>query len=213
MKNAVIDTATGYVKRWGFTDFTADGNFDGVTETQVALNDEAVPVADIPLHYNKIVGGDFVEMTQPEKDAVDAVMPTNGVQRINAMAEQTISGSAFQSVFGGVWTPRPLKAGEYVLAVTFEMKLDSAAVWGASGPSKSAQMQLELNGAEIQQWLWPHDRYNGHAFIAGRAFVEGAQPTFNLLARALATGSQDIQVRNARMQIQPAAPPQVETDV
>lgn len=213
MKNAVIDTATGYVKRWGFADFTTDGTFDGATETQVVLNDEAVPVADIPLHYNKIVGGDFVEMTQPEKDAVDAVMPTNGVQRINAMAEQTITGSAFQSVFGGVRTPRPLKAGEYVLAVTFEMKLATPAVWGAGGPSKAAQVQLLLNGTEIQQWLWPHDRYNGHAFIAGRAFAEGAQPTFDLQARALAAGSEDIQVRNARMQIQPAAPPQVETDV
>ncbi len=33
MQQVVIDTATSIVKRHGFTDFSSDGSFNGVTET------------------------------------------------------------------------------------------------------------------------------------------------------------------------------------
>jgi hypothetical protein len=67
--NAVTDNATGAVIKWGFTDFV--GDYDAATQSVVALNDGAVPVEGVPLYYQKVVTGDFVEMSAAEKSAVD----------------------------------------------------------------------------------------------------------------------------------------------
>ncbi|UCC72336.1 MAG: hypothetical protein JSV86_18510 [Gemmatimonadota bacterium] len=73
-QNAVVDTVNGYVKRYGFCDFTGDGSFDAATETQEALSDATRPPDGVPLRYLKIVAGAFVEMTTPEKATIDAVL-------------------------------------------------------------------------------------------------------------------------------------------
>jgi len=73
-RNAVTDTALGYVKRHGWCDFLADGGFDALTETQAALNDETLPPAGVLLRYVKVVAGAFVEMDAGEKATVDAAL-------------------------------------------------------------------------------------------------------------------------------------------
>ena len=72
MRNAVTDNAVLSVLRYGATDFTTDGSFNGATQTQVALNPGTQPPAGVQLSHVKVVAGDFVEMTAPEKAAVDA---------------------------------------------------------------------------------------------------------------------------------------------
>ncbi len=72
MPKAVIHTATGAVLRYGYCDFSTDGTFDPATQTQVDVTEGSVPLANIPLYYNKIVGGLFVEMSAAQKAAVDA---------------------------------------------------------------------------------------------------------------------------------------------
>lgn len=72
MRKAVINTATGAVIRYGYCDFSTDGSFDGATQTQVDLNEDSNRIPDIPIYHNKIVAGGFAEMSQAEKDAVDA---------------------------------------------------------------------------------------------------------------------------------------------
>jgi len=69
MKKAVIDTATGAVIKWGFTDFLND--YNASTQSIVDLNEGAVPPEGTPDYYCKIVSGEFVEMTAGEKTAVD----------------------------------------------------------------------------------------------------------------------------------------------
>jgi hypothetical protein len=68
--NALTDNATGAVLRYGYSEFTGDPDYDAGTMTQVALNDGAQPVTDLPLYYQKIVAGNFVEMSAAEKSAV-----------------------------------------------------------------------------------------------------------------------------------------------
>lgn len=68
MYNAVVHNQTGSVRKYGFCDFS--GEFDPQTESQVALTEGAIPPTE--LRYCKVSGGGFVEMTQEEKDAVDA---------------------------------------------------------------------------------------------------------------------------------------------
>lgn len=73
-RNAVTDTATGYVKRHGFCDFTTDGSFDPGTETQAAVADDTEPPAGVPLYHVKVAAGLFAEMAAGEKTAVDAAL-------------------------------------------------------------------------------------------------------------------------------------------
>ncbi len=67
-RNAVVHQTLLYCKSYGATDFT--GSFDAGTYQQVSLNPGQHPVVQ-PLEHNKVVAGDFVEMTQGEKDAAD----------------------------------------------------------------------------------------------------------------------------------------------
>jgi len=73
-KNAVVDAALAYLKRWGWCDFTGDGTFNPATETQLALNDDTQPPANVPDYYIKVVAGDLVEMAPAEKLAVDTAL-------------------------------------------------------------------------------------------------------------------------------------------
>jgi hypothetical protein len=67
-RNAVVHQTLLYCKSYGATDFT--GSFDAGVYQQVSLNPGQHPVVQ-PLEHNKVVSGDFVEMTQGEKDAAD----------------------------------------------------------------------------------------------------------------------------------------------
>jgi hypothetical protein len=71
-RNAVVDSVLGYVKRHGWCDFLTDGSFDAGTETQLPLNEDTEPPANVPRYYTKVVAGDLVEMSPAEKAIVDA---------------------------------------------------------------------------------------------------------------------------------------------
>jgi len=73
-KNAVTSAALGYLKRWGFCDFTTDGSFNPGTETQQLIDDGAEPPAGVPNYYVKVAAGLLVEMTAPEKSAIDVAL-------------------------------------------------------------------------------------------------------------------------------------------
>ena len=78
--NCVTDTALLYVKRHGVTDWSVQPSFKPTTETYTA-NCGAL-VANIPIYYNKVVGGVCVEQTAQEKvdtvdDRADAVDTAN----------------------------------------------------------------------------------------------------------------------------------------
>lgn len=75
-REAVIDTATGSVKRIGREGFATSDDFDGGTETVVALNDTTDFVAGVLIKHHKVVTLVLTEMTQGEKDTVDATFPT-----------------------------------------------------------------------------------------------------------------------------------------
>ena len=68
--NAVTNTATGGLLRYGACDFLNDGQFKGATETYTTNVGKRLNT--VPKKYHKISLGIFAEMTQPEKDAVDA---------------------------------------------------------------------------------------------------------------------------------------------
>jgi hypothetical protein len=69
-RNVVTDDALGYVKRWGYVDFTSTLE-QGESQEAVAdfvLFDTVVP------KYCKVVSGELAEMNQTEKDAVDVAL-------------------------------------------------------------------------------------------------------------------------------------------
>ena len=73
-RNAVTDTALGYVRRHGYCDFLTDGSFDPGSETQAALSGDEPAPDGVPLHYVKVAAGVLVEMTVPEKAAIDVAL-------------------------------------------------------------------------------------------------------------------------------------------
>lgn len=86
MRKAVIHTATGAVLRHGFCDFASDGSFKPATETQVDLNENSLPTAGVPLYHHKVDSGDFIEMSQGEKDAVDAAREAQLAAKLDGSA-------------------------------------------------------------------------------------------------------------------------------
>lgn len=68
-KYALTSNLTGSVRRYGVTDFT--GTFNPADFTQYVLNDSTSFVSGVATYYHKVVAGDLVEMTAPEKAAVD----------------------------------------------------------------------------------------------------------------------------------------------
>ena len=90
--NAVIDNTIGYVKRWGYSDFSSTLQ---TGETQVALN-EGASLAVEPFYYNKVVAGEFVELSQSEKDAVDAAHEAEDTAELKGAVriERVVSSAA-----------------------------------------------------------------------------------------------------------------------
>lgn len=68
-KYAVTSNLTGSVRKYGVTDFT--GTFNPADFTQFVLNDSTSFVPGVATYYHKVIAGDLVEMTAPEKAAVD----------------------------------------------------------------------------------------------------------------------------------------------
>jgi len=67
-RNAVVNTATGAVLRYGFSDFLTD--YDPATDAIVPLEWSATPIKGVYLGYQKIENDYFVEMSEAEKAAV-----------------------------------------------------------------------------------------------------------------------------------------------
>ena len=63
MRNAVVDSASGAVKRHGRTDFSVANDFDALIETQVALNEGTIPPDGVPLDQIEVVNGNFAVMS------------------------------------------------------------------------------------------------------------------------------------------------------
>lgn len=211
MRNAVTDTATGYVKRYGNTDFSTHGGWSPGTETQTQINDGATPPVGVPLYHVKLVTGspfsDFAEMTTPEKDAVDAVRPVSLIQRKTRMALQTINSfPAWVSVFATPWVNElyPLTAGDWVFDCVFGVKLDSASVWGAAGPDVAVQARLVLNGSPVEgaAWIHPFDTFQGFSFSGSKSFAEGALPDIDLQIRSVPSAV-DVSVQGVRIELRP----------
>ncbi len=217
MKNAVVQNATGSVLQFGFPDFTdlnANPYFNPVTMSQVQVQDDAtVPVVNgtpVPLKYVKVVSGQFVEMTALEKSAVDTATPTSSVQRILTPGETIVtSGHAsdattgFASVLGGVKTSRPLTAGDYQLAVTFEMSLTGNAIWDNNGPRSAAQARLLWNGSELQSWVGPLAFYSTFSALLGAQLSEGSTPTIDLQVRRFGLAGVSVRARRVRIELAP----------
>lgn len=217
MKNAVVQNSTGSVLQFGFGDFTdvnANPYFNPATMSQVQVQDAAtVPVVNgvpVPLKYVKVVSTQFVEMTALEKAAVDAVTPTSAVQRI-LFANETIvtSGHAsdattgFATVIGGVKTSSPLVAGDYQLAVTFEMSLVANAIWDNNGPRSAAQARLLWNGSELQSWVAPLAFYTTFSAILGAQLADGSTPTIDLQIRRFGLAGMNVRARRVRIELAP----------
>ncbi len=69
---AVTLTSTGQLLRW--TSGDTDPSFDAATETSNALSAPVVIAAGVPQKYYKVSAGVAVEMSQAEKDVVDATV-------------------------------------------------------------------------------------------------------------------------------------------
>ncbi len=201
--NATTDTALGYVKRiWS----SSDPQFDGGTETQDALNAPPALALGVPLHHHKVAANLVVEMTGPEKAAVDGARPTRAVQEHNHQAEVTKDGTSSQSVFAEPFTAKPLLAGRYELTVTAELKMDAAATWGAGGPDRTAEMILSLDGTEIAPLYNPHTRYALLPFVGSLDFDLGDAPVFDIKINTLGA-SADVKARRMRMTLKPIEVP------
>lgn len=205
MRNAVIKTATGSVVATGYTDFTSQLK---AGEEQVAVNPGAIEIEGVSLRYQKIVGGEFVEMTESEKGIVDASTPVAVVQRKTGSPELVVANggtdaaTGFASAIGGVITSRPLKAGDYQLLVTFEMAMVANATWGATGPDRAAQARLLWNGVEIATWINPFAFYSAFSVVAGDTLAEGFQPTIDLQVRRFGNAG-SARIRRVRLELAP----------
>lgn len=100
MRNAVIDTATGAVKRFGHCDFSVGADFNPATETQVAIGEGAAPIFGLPHRHMKIANGLLIEMTQGEKDAADGATVF-----VTARLHQAITLYGREVILLADWTP------------------------------------------------------------------------------------------------------------
>lgn len=99
MANAVTSDSLLYVLRWGEEDFAASGQVPAGF-SQVALNIGASPAVE-PDRHNGVTAGEFVELTQPQKDAADAdyiaQSSTPGVEPGNIVEYASIDGGQSDS--------------------------------------------------------------------------------------------------------------------
>lgn len=127
--NAVTDISTGAVIKWGYVDFT--GDYDTDEQIQVALNDGATPVADVPLYYQKIVSGEFVEMTSTEKEAVDdeGISPEDAHEflSLGAFASYKLDTENYDSWYTCLTTGGDLQDGVLAANTLYALPLDLGA--------------------------------------------------------------------------------------
>lgn len=210
MRNAVVDTATGALKRVGATDFTTHSDWNPGTETQLAISESAVLSQLILRRHHKVVAGDLVEMTAPEKAAADLAIPTSAIQAKNRVGAQIINNAAFQSVFLVPWSTqmRPLVGGWYTLTAVFSMRLTAPAVWGAAGADRAALARLTLNTNTIAEWTRPFDGPFTCLYRAGRVLADGATPVIDLEVRTAGTLA-DVEIENVRLFIERSEAPSI----
>lgn len=220
MRNARIHTATGYVKEYGYTDYTQDPTFNPAVESQVEITEGTSPPDGIPLQHVKVVVpaptvdnptplGEFATMTAPEIAAVDLIFPVRIVQRKSKTAETVVTtgdtdaGGGWASVLGGSATCRPVIAANYQLLVSLDLSLVANAVWGASGPNKTAQARLTMDGTEIATWVHPFTTYETKDVTLGAALAQGAAPVFDIQIRRFGPGPASVRARRVRIEIGP----------
>lgn len=156
-RKAVIDTATGAVKRYGYCDFASESVFDAGTETEVSLDVGTAPAASVLRHHNKIVASVFVEMEQAEKDAADLsadVLPDKFRSAAEARIPGTVTLAAPPALIDGLIL-RPdamlLNTKRAHVRITCSLKTDGA----------GAVIRFNENGVEIDSWVLP-DTLNVH---------------------------------------------------
>lgn len=151
--NAVTDNATGAVLKYGYTDFI--GDYDPATQTIVALAEESLPVTGVPLYYQKIVSGLFVEMTDAEKEAVDAAgisptLPSEWVSAGSAIKVGTDNYDCFYSSFSskGNLTTGAIVAGTLYalpLITPLDLRIDRIGINVTTGATGSARLGIYKN--------------------------------------------------------------------
>lgn len=212
MATALITVATGSVVGWGEEDLTGRA---GAGQSVVTLQTGAAPPAGVPRKYLKVVAGLFVEMTAPEKAAVDLVFPVRKVLRASRAAELTATtgnadpGNGWVSAFSAPLQSPPLEAGEYQLSVSFELALLAAAAWNGSGAASGAQARLLMNGSEIGTWIWPFDTYTRQVGVFSAAQAAGAAPVFDFQIRR-AGAAATARARKIVLTIKPIGSPDVD---
>ena len=212
MATALITVATGSVVGWGEEDLTGRA---GAGQSVVTLQTGAAPPAGVPRKYLKVVAGLFVEMTAPEKAAVDLVFPVRKVLRASRAAELTATtgnadpGNGWVSAFSAPLQSPPLEAGEYQLSVSFELALLAAAAWNATGALSGAQARLTMNGAEIGTWVWPFETYSRMGAVFSSPMAQGAAPVFDFQIRR-AGAAATARVRKLALTITPIGTPEID---
>lgn len=103
-REAVTDTVTGAVKRIGREGFAASDDFDGATESVVALNDTTDFTLGVLEMHHKVVAGVLTVMSGGEQAAVDAVFPTiltHRSQFVKETRDPTIDDDLDKGIFPG----------------------------------------------------------------------------------------------------------------
>ena len=152
-RKAVIDTVTGAVKRFGYSDFANGSDFDEDTETEVDLKVDAVLISGVSRNHHKVTAGAFVQMDQAEKDAADGsanVVPdkfSTAAETLLASPDPTVL-SASPKICGGI----PLRPDKMLVdparshvRVTCSLKADGA----------GAIIRFKEDGVEIDFWTLP----------------------------------------------------------
>ncbi len=129
--------------------------------------------------------------------------------RLRKGAEVTVSSSDFTSVLDSPFKPGPLSGGDWHLIASAELKLDTVATWGASGPDKAVEIQVTRDGVELALDGSPFATYNTFAFTAGAEHVGGDDPVFDILIRRLG-GSGDVKARRMKLEVVPVTSGAVE---
>lgn len=130
-------------------------------------------------------------------------------KRLRRAAEQTVGVGAFTSVLSSPFQPGPLSAGDWQFKASVELKMDTAATWGAGGPDKAVEAQITRDGVELALFGWPFITYSAFQFSAGDTHAEGDNPVFDILVRRLG-GSGDVMARRMKLEVAPVGSAAVE---
>jgi hypothetical protein len=138
------------------------------------------------------------------------------MQRRTANAEVVVSTGQADPGAGWVQILQlvsvPLEAGAYQLTCYFELSLTAVATWGASGPNRTAQARLLLNGSEVSTWVNPYDAYHRVGIATGDMVAAGATPTLSLELRRFGTAG-SARIRRCRLELQPVGSPDIDDTV